>query len=157
MNQWTVSGNLAKDPWVAESGKKLTLTVAVSKGYSMEKEKEAKAKGIPTADYFELTLFSEPMIKWVRNLQKGDGILATCRLQPERSGTRLNDEGVKEVYIKEAKVIQRLEVTNKRSSRGSDIAEHGEYDGESDPIEVSYAAPAPQQATPAVTANPDEW
>lgn len=62
MNNFTISGNLAKDPWVADSGKAMRITVAVSKGYKADKAKEEKAKGNQTADFFDVMVFSEAYI-----------------------------------------------------------------------------------------------
>ena len=160
MNIFILSGNLSRDPWIADSEKVAKITVAVSKGYSMEREKEEKAKGNQTADYIEVTIFSEAQIGWVKtHLKKGDGVLCTCKVHNSKPRETVNSEGIPVIRVEQLIAAQRIEVVNRRSAAekeafGETIA--AAIEEEEDPIQSTTTLP-PTRTYQQQTFNDDEW
>ena len=141
MNEFVFSGNLTKDPWVSETGRLLSMQIAVSRGYSYEKEKAEKALGHPTVDYFKIYVQGEKRIKWLQNaLKKGDGVICSGRVQSSKPDRRAVD-GTPTVYIEQEFIAEKIEITNRRSARKGDcgIAPDPE-ETEDDPIAVAVSA-----------------
>lgn len=140
MNKFIISGNLTKDPWIADSGKVMKITVAVSKGYSQEKEAEVRKAGQTVADFFEVTVFNDAQIKWLRDsLKKGDGVICDCKLHNQPPREYVNKNGTPEIRYEQVIVLKRIEITNRRSASAKGKAEpefvEAEED-EEDPVQL---------------------
>ena len=156
MNNTMLSGNLSADPWIAPSGKKMVLKLAVSKNMSSEAEKKAKAAGERTADFFEVIVFNEERIKFLSKLEKGDGVIVECRLRNAAKQEAQTKEGVPMLILKDELIANRVEITNLRSKNNSSNSESvGYHEGneyeEPDPIQYSSSSGS------SLVADDDEW
>lgn len=162
MNKFILSGNLYEDPWIASSGKKMAIKLAVSKNLGAEAEKNAKAKGEKTADFFEVIVFNENRIKWLSKLRKGDGINCSGRIRNAPRQETQDRNGVPMIIVKDELVVSEIEITNLRSGNreipeGTSIrmedgdAEASAYE-EADPIQATGYQPAP-----AASDSDEDW
>ena len=162
MNNFTISGNLAKDPWVADSGKAMRITVAVSKGYKADKAKEEKAKGNQTADFFDVMVFSEAYIAWLKDaIKKGDGVICACKVHNKEPREVVNKECIPEIHHEHLIVLQQIEITNRRSAAAPhSVAEEVDAgyaeEEEEDPIQATSTIPSQPKYTQQKF-NTDEW
>lgn len=159
MNKLLISGNLAKDPWVAESEKVMKITVAVSKGYSQEKEAEVRKAGQTVADFFEVTVFNDAQINWLReSLKKGDGVICDCKLHNQPPREYVNKNGTPEIHHEQVIVLKRIEITNRRSAaKGKAEPEfvQPEEEDEEDPVQLVRPYVFEEKTTP--REEDDEW
>lgn len=160
MNKFIISGNLAKDPWISDSGKVMKITVAVSKGYSQEKEIEVKKAGQTVADFFEVTVFNDAQIKWLgESLKKGDGVICDCKLHNQPPREYVNKNGTPEIHHEQVIVLKRIEITNRRSAatKGKvepEFVETAEED-EEDPVQLVRSYVFEEKTTS--REEDDEW
>ncbi len=75
MNSIVLIGRLSKDPelsFIPSSGLAVTkINLAVDKDMSKEKKEQAKAKGQPTADFIQVTIFGKQAENAANYLSKG--------------------------------------------------------------------------------------
>lgn len=131
MNSVQLMGRLTRDPELryTQSGTATcSFNLAVDRGLSKEKKKEAEAKGYPTADFIRCTTWGKTAELAGQYLSKGLRILIEGRIQ---TGSYTNKEGQK-VYTTDV-VIRNLHFIDwgeGGTGQGQGYGNQGQDDGD---------------------------
>lgn len=126
MNSVNLIGRLTRDPelrYIPNSGTAVaTFSLAVDKGLSKEKKKEAEKKGQPTADFINIVAWGKQAENCANYLQKGKLIAVNGRIQTRSYTAKDNSKRyVTEVVADKVEFLEWGNKANQQDNADFDI------------------------------------